>query len=173
MGPRLPIRAAGPARPAGHVLKGWCVGPELVAGPIVHEETVRRSSVARRMEDRLDSALRQLLGNSTCVVAGLAEAGSGSATPATNSLPSEAKRVLPSGLHEAGPATTKKRGARNGSGRLEDFLLPSPPKRRWARVGYGWFSGGFSDWLSLLAASSRMSPRFIMSVPLLWRLSIS
>jgi hypothetical protein len=50
-----------------------------------------------------DPALQsQLLGNSACVVAGLAEAGPGSATPATSFLPSEAKRVLPWGMHDPG-----------------------------------------------------------------------
>ena len=49
----------------------------------------------------------QLLGNSACVVAGLVEAGPGSATSATSLFPSEAKRVFAAG---AAPFRLRRRG---------------------------------------------------------------
>jgi hypothetical protein len=79
---------------------------------------VRTPPRSVRRRDPANPPYIRLSRNSAGVVAGLAEAGPGSATPATSSRPSPAKRVLRRGRHPfgSGNSTGAARGVSSRSG---------------------------------------------------------
>ena len=92
--------------------------PARNAAPLRRSEPARRRSHDRAgLHSSPASRLLQPPGNSVGVVAGLAETGPGSATPATSFFPSKARRVLPWGLHRPGCANVVSSMKRNASPR--------------------------------------------------------